>query len=327
MSPTLGRAYGFVFANILLWSVGPIFVKSFFRYYDAWTQNAFRYVSATVFLLAWAGLRRLPLFSACRGHWKSVFLVGVVNAIMQVAFVTSMAFIYPSVAILLQRFSIVVTVIISFIIFQDERGVIRSPLFFIGTLLAISGLALVILFQDAGMLEILDVSRRDFVIGVTLSLTHATFIGLYALSIRNVVRKVDPIISFTHACWITATILIVLMFLFGDMADLWQQPASGLWLMVLSAILCICFAHIAGYQAMRVVKTVVYISLLQITPVLTCLFSWHFFGEKLTLWQMLGGLAVIGGTWMTGLAQARVSRQDRKRAALLRRELQEEHLP
>ena len=73
----------------------------------------------------------------------------------------------------------------------------------------------------------------------------------------------------------------------------------------LTALFSIVLAHGCYYVALRDVKAVVSTSILQLTPVVTCILSALVYGDKLTPLQIAGGAAVIGGAWLAALAQAR----------------------
>ena len=48
-------------------------------------------------------------------------------------------------------------------------------------------------------------------------------------------------------------------------------------------------------------KTAIYANLV---PFWTLLFAWFFIGEKITLLQILGGILILGGIYLTKLTQA-----------------------
>lgn len=299
------RALLMLLSAISLWAMGPLFVKLFASHYRPWTQNAFRYFCAAVFLLAFALLRGHLRYRLTRGQWGKLALVALANLIMQTNFAAIYYFIYPSVASLVGRLNIVFVTVLSFLIFKDEREVIRSPRFLLGAALALAGVAFVIAGQDPDLLSRLDIAERDFWIGIAFSLGHAFFISIYYLTIRHAVRDIPALVSFTHVGWITAAGLAAIALAMGGTADLWRQPPHLLALMALSALLCIAIAHTCYYTALRHITTVVATSMLQIIPVLVCLFSALIYGDRLSLTQILGGAVVLLGAWLAAMAQAR----------------------
>ena len=304
--PVRIRAFFYLFLNVFFWSIGPLFIKHFARYYDVWTQNAFRYSCAALMLLAWMAWRGKPSLRLNRAQWGKLLAVAAPNVLLQVLFAMSYYYIYPAVASLVMRVDILIICVLSFAFFHDERGVIRSPLFLAGTGLALPGLLVVLWGQDPELLARLEVSARDFWVGVALVLGYAFFLAVYALAIKRLVRDVHPLVSFTHVSWITSVVLIVLMFLLGNPADLWRGPAAPLGWMAFSALCCIVVAHTGMYAALREIKAVVSTTLRLLTPVFTCAFSAIVHSDRLSGVQIAGGVAVLAGVWLAGMAQVRI---------------------
>ena len=159
--------------------------------------------------------------------------------------------------------------------------------------------------RDPGLLARLNVSEHDFWIGVALVMAHALFVSIYFLTIKHAVRDIPPLVSFTHVSWMTALGLVAPMLIAGGAGDLWRQPPSLLGVMAVSALLCIVIAHSCYYAALREIKAVVSISILQLIPVFTCTFSAIMYGDKLSPLQIAGGAIVITGAWLASLAQGR----------------------
>jgi len=297
------RGLGLLLIAIALWGMGPLFVKHFSVYYNPWTQNAFRYSCAAVVLLALGVFQGQLRYRLTRGQWGKLVLVAGANFLMQTNFVLVYYFLYPSVASLVSRLNIVFVIVLSFILFQDERAVIRSPRFLIGSTLALLGVIFVIVGQDPAVLERLAVSNRDFWTGVAIAMGHAFFLSVYFVTIKHAVRDIPALISFTHVAWMTALGLWVPLLIAGGVKDLWRGPAMPLALMILSALLSIVIAHTCYYAALRSVKTVVSVSILQLSPVVVCTLSALVYGDTLSPIQILGGAVVISGAWLAALSQ------------------------
>lgn len=294
--------------SVVMWAIGPLFVKYFTEYYDVWTQNAFRYGCAALMLLAGTAATGRLFYPLRRGQWKKLAGVAATNLLMQTAFAGGYYFIYPSVASLVGRVNIIFVTVLSFILYHDERAVIRSPRFLAGAALALGGVVVVILGRDPDALARLEVTQAAFWMGVACVVAFAFCVAVYSLTIKHAVRDIPPIISFTHVSWITAVGLSVPMFLSGGAADLWRGPVLPIALMVLTALSCIVVAHTCYYAALRTVKAVVTGSLLQLVPVITCVLSALVYDDRLSPMQILGGAAVIAGAWLAALAQARPTR-------------------
>lgn len=310
------RAILFLLANIFLWGIGPHFVKYFAKTYDPWTQNAFRYSCAAVMLVGIALLRRIPLRGLTRTQWGKLLLVAFANVALQTCFASIYYYIFPAVASLIMRLDILFICIMSFIFFHDERSLIRSPWFIGGALMGLIGVLLVLWGRDPELLARLDINQGEFWIGVALSVGYALFLALYSFSIKRAVRDVHPIASFTYVAWMTSLCLIITMCIWGHPEDILHNGVQPLFIMWLSALLCIVIAHTALYAALREIKAVVSTTLMLLTPVVTCITSAFLYGEddRLTLLQILGGLAVLTGAWLAGMAQIKIARAHRAEA-------------
>ena len=298
------RGLLFLMTTVVMWAIGPLFIKYFTNMYDVWTQNTFRYGAAALMLLAFSALTGDLKYRPSRDQWKRLALVAIPNVVMQSVYAASFYFVYPSLVILVSRTQILFVILISFLIFHDERQVIRSPRFLFGMVLALIGIALVVFGRDLSMLAQLNVSERGFWIGTGLSVAYAFLGAIYALSIKRAVRDIPPLVCFTHVSWMTTLGLALPMLATGGYTALHAQPAWGLALMALSALLAIAIAHTAYYAALRDVTATTGSSMLQLTPVLACIFSALLYGDYLSSLQILGAAAVLLGTWFAALVQA-----------------------
>ncbi len=296
----------FVLVTVVLWAIGPLFVKHFSSLYNVWTQNACRYSFAAVMLLALGAARGHLGHRLTRVQWASLVLVTAANVIMQTFYAAAYYFVYPAVASLVGRVNILFIVLLSFFLFHDERRVIRSPFFITGAFLALSGVTLVIAGRDMAFLEHLDVSNHDFWIGIGMVVGFAFFVSVYALTIKHAVRDIPPLVCFTHVSWMTTLGLWVPVLILGGAGDLARHSLMPIGLMALSALLCIVIAHTCYYMALQSIKASVSASMFQLTPLVTCTFSAFLYGDRLTMPQYAGGAAVIAGAWLAAMAQVRL---------------------
>ncbi|HNY27607.1 MAG TPA: DMT family transporter [Candidatus Sumerlaeota bacterium] len=292
--------------SIVLWGIGPLFIKYFTRFYDPWTQNAFRYSCAALMLLLAVPFQRRTSFRLTRGQWIKLGLVVLPNVGLQITYASMFYFLYPSVAGLVVRTSILFVCFLSFLFFADERPIIRSGGFLLGAVLGLVGLVAIIAGQDPEILSRLQVSQTSFWIGVAIALGYAFFLAVYTLMIKRLVRDVPPIVSFTHVSWMTSVVMILLMLKFGRPSDLWTAPLEPLGWMVFTAFVNIIVAHTTLYAALREIKAVVSSTLMLLTPFITCVGSVLIYGDRLSAVQIAGGGSVLVGAWLAGLAQARL---------------------
>jgi drug/metabolite transporter (DMT)-like permease len=292
--------------SIVLWGIGPLFIKYFTKFYDPWTQNAFRYSCAAFLLVLAVPFQRRTSFRLTRAQWIKLGLVVLPNVGLQIAYASMFYYLYPSVASLVIRTNILFVCLLSFFFFADERPILRSRGFLLGAVLGLAGLVAVVVGQDPEILSRLQVSQTSFWVGVAIALGYAFFLAVYTLMIKRLVRDVPPLVSFTHVSWMTSLVMIGLMLVFGRPSDLWTAPLEPLGWMAFTALANIAVAHTTLYAALREIKAVVSSTLMLLVPFITCLGSVLVYEDRLSAVQMAGGGAVLAGAWLAGLAQARL---------------------
>ena len=302
-----GQGYFYLVFVMILWAVGPLFVKSFASYYDVWTQNGFRYLASTIMLFAIVRLRGQRVFVVRRELWGHLALVAAANLLMQSSFGMIYYFLYPAVATIVGQINVAMVVVLSYLLFHDERRVVRSSRFLIGTGIALAGMATVMFGRDPEVMSQLRVTRQAFWIGIGITIAWSFFSAIYAISIKRLVKHMDPLLAFTNVSWITLIGLLVLMLVLGDVSDLWKQPLKPLVGMVLTGFLCIGIAHTLYYAVIQAIGIVVLSTLMQLVPVLTCTLSAFWYGDRLTPVQIVGAGATLLGAWLAALAQAKAA--------------------
>ena len=114
--------------SILCWSTVPLFLKYFTSFIDGWTANGLRYPVVVFLYLPWL------IYFARKGQltsrmWKLALLPAIVNTIAQIAWAWAPYYIDPGYLSFLVRLSTVWTVLGSFMLFHDERRLIKSRKF------------------------------------------------------------------------------------------------------------------------------------------------------------------------------------------------------
>jgi drug/metabolite transporter (DMT)-like permease len=299
------RSYGLLGATIFLWAVGPLFVKHFTHFYDVWTQNAVRYIAAVALLFLYAGVGRRSFRVRGVRQWGSLVLVTGANVGMQTAYGAMLYYIYPSVAVLVGQLAVLFAIALSFLLFHDERRVIRSPQFLMGALLALAGVGVVIVGQNPEVLRQLQVTHHQFWIGIGVTVLWAFFSALYMAAIKGAMREIAPFAAFANVSWMTTLCLLGLMFALGHPSDLLRAPIEPFVGLIYTGMLCIGLAHTLYYAAIRDLSVVVVVTLMQLVPVVTCFLSAFWYKDHLSPVQLAGGAAVLGGAWLASVARAR----------------------
>ncbi|MEW6233816.1 MAG: DMT family transporter [Candidatus Omnitrophota bacterium] len=280
---------------ILGWSTVPLFLRSFIHEIDGWTANGVRYPIAGLFWLA-------PLiYFIRRGEVeKKYFLLAIPPALLNIGSQTlwawSVYFMEPGKLIFLHRISLVFAILGSFLLFKDERPLIRSSYFWYGLILSVTGFAGMNLMKTG-------IPWANSWKGLAIVFTCAMLFGLYGVFVRFFMGGGKPWITFPIICLYTSAALFVMMLFLGEPRRIWDMQTPRLVLLVVSALTGIAIAHVCFYYAMQRLGVSISSSCQLINPFITSVCSYYFFGEKLTLGQWIFGLFLIAGASFLLIAQ------------------------
>lgn len=278
-----------LFMCLLGWSTVPLFLRHLSEWIDPWTNNGWRYGASALFWLpvVAAGYFRGTL---ARGIWRAAIWPSVANALGQAAFTAAYSCAQPGLVTFGLRSQLIFVAVGAYLMFPQERAVIRSKRYLIGLGLLVAGL---IPMLTTGS----EAWNGTRLLGVVLSVLSGLGYGWYALSVRACMAKFRAVESFAVICQFTAVLLIVGMLMFGKNmgADVPSLPERELWFLFFSALIGIALGHVFYYIAIARIGVAVTSGVLQLQPVLVAIASARIFGEVLTLPQWIGGAVAIGG--------------------------------
>jgi drug/metabolite transporter (DMT)-like permease len=194
----------------------------------------------------------------------------VPNICFQTLWAAALYAVYPAFAAILGRTWVVYSIILAVILFPEERKVVRSPKFVLGTILSVAGMAGITLLKPGTLGARLNM-------GTVLVLASAMGWAMYSIQIRRAVEVVDPSDAFVAVSAYTTVALAVLAFVFGSPGRILEVPLWVNFILVLSGIGCIA--------------TFVLLSCL-----LVVILSYLLFDEKLTLGQLVSGAVLLLGS-------------------------------
>ena len=139
MKLSKGQGIALIVITACMWGLGPIFVRYLSGYLDVHTQNAFRYLSGSLSLFIIVSIFFRSEFKQCLKVWKKLFITAFFLIIMQTFWVMALYRVLPAFVSLIGKISIVLTVIVSFVFFPEERESIKSAKYILGTLLCLLG--------------------------------------------------------------------------------------------------------------------------------------------------------------------------------------------
>ena len=300
-TPVDRRATSALAGAVICWSVVPLFLKAFTPYVDAWTANGIRYPFAALLylpiLIRFSRLNRLPLRT-----WRLALVPVLFNISSQILWAWAPYYIDPGLMAFTVRLSTLWAVTGSFMLFSDERRLLRSSRFWTGFAMALGGF----LFLTLG--------GQDRLEGATLTgivLIFFTSIGWagYQVSVRRNMRDIDSRVAFGMISSITSMGLISAMMIWGEPERALHMPAEMGVLVLLSGIIGIAAAHMLFYVAIKRVGVAIGASANLISPFLTALLSRFLYHEQLTPVQWLAGIGLVAGGIMLTLAQVHLRRR------------------
>ncbi len=272
----------------LIWGVNFIVVKAALDVFQPLAFNAVRFALASVALLvvAWGLRHRLPP----RQYWVPLAVYGALgNSLYQLGFIEGLARTRAGNAALLMAANPVLTAAIS-----HWRGHERlAPRDWLGLLLSSAGVALVVVGSG------LAVGFGATVVGDVLVLGGVVCWALYGVGSQPLVHALGPT---TMTTWTTVlgTVPIVFLGVPSLASQRWAEVTPAAWGGMLYASLgSIVTGYLLWARGIRVLGSTRVALYSNFNPVFAFLAAWPLLGETPTVWQVLGGSAIMLGMYLT----------------------------
>jgi drug/metabolite transporter (DMT)-like permease len=280
---------------LLLWSVGPNFIKFLTGHLDSWTQNMLRYLVACLFWLPFL-LFLIKKKRVDKSVWRRALLPAVPNLAMQSLWAAGFYYIDPTILVLLNKFSIIWIAGFSLIFFVDERPLLKSSRFWFGTALSIVGVIGVLIFKK-------DFATTQTITGVIIALATSVMWALYTISVKITFKNIDSRAGFSVISIYTLFGLCVLAFIFGRPRDCFEM---GVWpwaCVIISGVTAIGIGHVLYYVAIKRIGVTIPTLVILAQPFMVFVISNIFFGEYLNGLQWFFGVVLLIGAALAILAQ------------------------
>ncbi|MHC4693263.1 MAG: DMT family transporter [Planctomycetota bacterium] len=274
--------------TLSFWAFGPIFIKYLTGCVDSWTQNLLRYSAACLFWLPF-------LLYAIRKKrfepkiWRKALLPAVPNIVMQSLWAGGFYFLGPAFMVLLTKTSVVWVAAFSFILFADERALIKSKYFWLGLALSAIGVVGVMYYKD-------DFAATKTLIGIVIALVTAFTWALYTISVKIAFKDIDSLHGFSVISIYTVAGLFVLALLFGDLQDCVTMTAWQWACAVISGVTAISLGHVLYYVAIKRIGATIPLLVILSQPFIVLAISNIVFGESLNAIQLLFGVVLLLGS-------------------------------
>ncbi len=279
---------GVLLAMLLIDSMHLIFAR-FFAELNLLPTTSSLYVMAVatlqvgIFLqvtgrLRWSVFAEHPLFFASLGLTVSM------STVMNYA---SVQFIDPGTASLLSRLSTVFGLAFGLIWLRERFSSIE----WVGAVLCIAG-AFVIAFQEG------DIFRTGSLLVVAATLSYA----LHAA----ITKKYGDEIDFLNFFFFRVAATTFFLFLFTAPTGGLVNPSPYSWLLlVITGTVDVVISRVLYYWALRNMRLGMHSLILTVTPVITILWAYLFFGQLPTVQAIIGGAIVLSGIFAISVARVR----------------------
>lgn len=271
----------FVAGRFLTGSLSPLFAASL------------RFLLASVALLGFLWIARIPLARPTPGQWLQLTLLGFFGIFFyNLCFFYGLRYINASRASLIVALNPAVIGLASWLLFKERLGRVKVA----GIAICITGAGLVIISRDPRLLAV----TPDTWIGDLLIFGCVLSWGVYSLFSRGLNQSIGPLQTVTFSVLIGSAMLWALATLRGEVSGAALiNLGTPQWLsLIYLGVLGSALAYIGYYDGIRKIgatRSGVFIAL---NPLTAVVLGALLLGEQLTLSMCLGGGLVLTGIYL-----------------------------
>lgn len=288
--------------SVFSWAQAPVFIRFLRNDYDAISMAFIRYGSGTVALiLVCLVFHRAEFWSLFRRP-RPVLGIAALNVFQQWAWTAGCAGegAGATMAAVIAKLDVVFVIIFSYFLFREERGVIRSPMFLVGTALSFAGVAAVLLKEPGSYLPVFDTSS-------SLLLITAISWAVYRVWSKHIVMTIHPVPMFAVLAIYTTLGFAVLMFPLGEPRSLLTAGPRITAIALFSGLMPIAVAHPAFNLAQKHLGAAFSTAMGLLTPLFSYLLALLLLpDEVMQPAQWAGAAILIAGSFLVVWAGRRV---------------------
>ncbi|MEM0220129.1 MAG: DMT family transporter [Thermoproteota archaeon] len=279
--------------TIFLWSLGNIFIAYLNLFFDNYTQNFFRYISAAITLLFFSLIfNRTKYFSSLK-NLKPLTIPIISVFIFQIFNVYGIVFTTPTIGTLITRLSVIFVDVFSFFLFSEERVTITNKKFIVGTLLSFFGVIGIVLSGSS-----LFYSNEMFLFGVIFLILTSILWAVYIVSVKVALRNSDPLSITTNVFLFSGLMYLPFSVLTGGVYKVFNESLTINFLLVISGILSIGVGNFLNYYAIQELGASLSTNLQLLIPVVTGILSITILNEPMPFNKVLFSLLTLIGCWL-----------------------------
>jgi len=289
----------FLLLATFAWSWPNVMIRMLRFDFDICTQNFYRYVGATVFLFAIGFLFMRKKMLHAGANLKILLIPSLIMTLHQVFYTAGVFMTSAVISSLIGRLNAIIIPALSCIFYADERQIVKNKGFIIGALIALIGVAGVILGKDV-------YAEKGFNIGVLFVMLGTTIWSIYAVWVKKIVRSFDPLAIISYVSLLSSILFLPLALKFGDIHSISNVSFNTNLLLFGSGILGIGAGNFFYNHAVKHVGTSISSIFFLIMPFSIGILGFIILGETLTTIQIIAGVLSILGCWLvTGLAKTK----------------------
>jgi drug/metabolite transporter (DMT)-like permease len=295
-----GPAAVAIVVTALSWSLAPVFIRLLSTAYDPFSQAFLRYTAAAIGIGAYAFVFYRRDFLALLLHPRPILGLACLNVVMQMAWTFGCYNSTATMAQLITKLTVVFVIIFSFFLFREERAVIRSPVFLVGTILSFLGVVVLVARAPGSLVPSMDTGSMFLVL-------TALFWSIYTVWGKHIVTvQLDPVPMFAAVAVFTTPMLGILSLSLGDPQTLLAADAKTTLIGIVSGLIPIALAHPCFHYAQKHLGSALCTSFNLTNPLGTYLIALAVLpGERLTLSQWLGAAILVIGAFSIVIAGRR----------------------
>ncbi len=287
MSSLKKKTLGALIILLLIWSFPPVVIKYLDLFFSPMTQNFYRYLTASTFLLLLSLFLFPKKLKLCIKNVKHFIVPSLFLLLWQTFLVYGVSLSKANTAGFLSKMTGIFVVLMGWTALPEERETVKRKSFIVGFVLAFSGAAIIILSKE----------KLTFSLG-SLLLLIATFCwAMYTIQTKKILQKLQ-INSLTAMSFVSGCTCFFLFFLaMLELGKIMEAPLHANLILSLSGFLLVGVAGVLYYFLLQRIGATITNTAMLSTSFLTVIFAFVFLGEKMTMQQIVGGCIVVVGCY------------------------------
>jgi len=273
---------------LLVWSFPPIIIKYLDYYFPPQAQNFYRYLGAAIFLIFFSFFIFRREIKICIKKFKYFILPACLLSVFQTIFVYGISFSQANTASFLSKLGVAFVVLVAWMILPEERKIIKKAGFVTGFSLTFAGATVITLGKE----------NITFSLGSFLIIISNFFWALYTIQMKKLLKE----IKITPSLAMGFVTIIASGFLFFPalpyLHKIIQTPPLVNLILFLSGSFLVGAGGALYYFLLKKIGATLTNNAMLLTSFVSAFFSFLLLGEKMTLWQVVGGIILIPGCYI-----------------------------